>query len=77
VTERQRIRCKQLPDGLKRTRKYWKLEVEALDHTAWRTLFGRGCAPVIRKTVRWKNAGLSLCCFLPSFLRRAEGIADR
>jgi hypothetical protein len=35
-------RCKQLLDGLKETRGYWKLKEEALDRTLWRTPFGRG-----------------------------------
>jgi hypothetical protein len=29
-------------------RGYWKLKEEALDHTLWRTRFGRGCEPVVR-----------------------------
>jgi hypothetical protein len=32
---------KQLLDDLKEKRGYWKLKEEALDHTLWRTLFGR------------------------------------
>ena len=35
-------------DELKQTRGYWKLKVEALDHTLWRTGFGTGCGPVVR-----------------------------
>jgi hypothetical protein len=34
--------CKQLLDDLKEKRKYWRLKEEALDHTLWRTRFGRG-----------------------------------
>jgi len=33
VTGRQGKRCKQLVDGLKETRGYWKLKEEALDRT--------------------------------------------
>ena len=32
---------------LKETRGYCKLTEEALDHTVWRTGFGRGYGPVI------------------------------
>jgi len=27
---------------------HWKVKEEALDHTPWRTSFGRGYGPVIR-----------------------------
>jgi hypothetical protein len=37
VTGRQVIRHIQLLDGLKETRKYWKLKELTLDHTGWRT----------------------------------------
>jgi hypothetical protein len=43
-------RCKQLLDGLKEKRRYWKLKQEALQRTMWRTRFGRGCGPVVRQT---------------------------
>jgi hypothetical protein len=43
-------RCKQLLDDLKEKRRYWKLKEEALDHTLWRTHFGRGYRPVVRQT---------------------------
>jgi hypothetical protein len=33
---------KQLLDGPKEKRRYWKLKEEALDRTLWRTRFGRG-----------------------------------
>jgi hypothetical protein len=29
---------------------YWKLKEVTLDHTLWRTHFGRGYGPVIRQT---------------------------
>jgi hypothetical protein len=41
VTGRQGRRCKQLLDDLKENRGYWKLKAEAVDHTVWRTRFGR------------------------------------
>jgi hypothetical protein len=37
-------------DDLKEKRRYWKLKVEALDRTQWRTRFGRGYGPVVRQT---------------------------
>jgi hypothetical protein len=43
-------RRKQLLDGLKEKRRYWKLKEEALDRTLWRTGFGRGYGPVVRQT---------------------------
>jgi hypothetical protein len=43
-------RRKQLLDDLKEKRRYWKLKAEALDHTLWRTGFGRGYGPVVRQT---------------------------
>jgi hypothetical protein len=42
--------CKQLLDDIKEKRRYWKLKEEALDRTQWRTRFGRGYGPVVRKT---------------------------
>jgi len=52
VTGRRGIR-KQLPDGLKRTRKYWKLEQEALDHAMENSLWKR--LWTCHKTDRWMN----------------------
>jgi hypothetical protein len=43
-------RRKQLLDDLNEKRRYWKLKEEALDHTLWRTRFGRGYGPVTRQT---------------------------
>jgi hypothetical protein len=43
-------RRKQLLDGLKEKRRYWKFKEEVLDHTLWRTRFGRGYGPVVRQT---------------------------
>jgi hypothetical protein len=39
---------KWLLDDLTETRRYWKLNEEALDHTLWKTHFGRGYRPVIK-----------------------------
>jgi hypothetical protein len=50
MTGRRGRRCKQLLDDLKEKRRYWKLKEEALDHTLWRTRFGRGYGPVVRQT---------------------------
>jgi hypothetical protein len=43
-------RRKQLLDGFKKKRMYWKLKDEALDRTIWRTRFGRGYGLVVRQT---------------------------
>ena len=56
-------KCKQLLDDLKETRGYCKLKQETLDRTLWRTGFGRGYGPVVRRStelinltsVKWKN----------------------
>jgi hypothetical protein len=62
VTIRRGKTREQLLDNLKETRGYWKLREEALDHTIWRTPFGRGCGPVVRiemgYEVRKKAAGM-------------------
>jgi hypothetical protein len=50
MTGRRGRRCKQVLDDLKEKRRYWKLKVEALDRTLWRTRFGRGYGPVVRQT---------------------------
>jgi hypothetical protein len=50
MTGRQGRRRKQLLDGLKEKRIYWKLKEEALDPTLWRTRYGRDYGPVIRQT---------------------------
>jgi hypothetical protein len=36
------MKIKQLLDDRKEGRGYWQLKEEALDHTLWRTYFGRG-----------------------------------
>ena len=42
VTGRRGRRLRQLRMNLREVRRYWKLKEEALDHTVWRTRFGRG-----------------------------------
>jgi len=41
---------KQLLDDPEETRRSWKVKQEAVDHTVWRTGFGRGYGPVARQT---------------------------
>jgi hypothetical protein len=50
VMGRRGRRRKELLYDLKENTGYWKLEVEALDHTVWTTGCGSGCGPVIRQT---------------------------
>jgi len=50
VTVRRGRRNKQLLDGLKATRRYWKLKEGALDRTFWTTSFGRGYGIVVIET---------------------------
>jgi hypothetical protein len=50
VRGRRRRKRKQLLDNIKENRGYCKLKEEALDHTVWRTGFGRGYGPVLRHT---------------------------
>jgi hypothetical protein len=42
-------RCRQVRDDFKETRGYWNLKEGAPDSTLWRTRFGRGYGPVVRK----------------------------
>ena len=51
VTGRQGRKRKQLPDYIKKTRRYWKLKEKTLDQTEWRTRFGRGYDSILRETV--------------------------
>jgi len=46
---RQKKRCNQLLEDPKRMKGYWILRGETLDHTLWRTRFGRGCGSIIRQ----------------------------
>jgi ribosomal protein L35 len=55
VMVRRGRRCKQLLDGLKAKRGYWKVKEEALDRTLRRTGFGKGCEPVTMQTTEWMN----------------------
>jgi hypothetical protein len=50
VTGRRGRRHRQLLDDFKKMRGHYKLKEEALDHTLWRTGFGRGCGTVVRQT---------------------------
>jgi hypothetical protein len=50
VTGRRGRRRKQLLVDVKEKRGHWKMKEEALDHTVWRTGFGRGCGPFVRQT---------------------------
>jgi hypothetical protein len=40
-------RHKQLMDDFRKMRRYWKLKEEALDHTLWRSRFGREYVVVV------------------------------
>ena len=42
---------KQLLDGLKKGRIFWKLKEEAQDFSLWRTRFSRFCGPAVRQTI--------------------------
>jgi hypothetical protein len=59
VTGRRGRRCKRLLDDLKVKSGYWKLKQKALVRTLWKTPFGRGYGPVISKTTKWMNEGMS------------------
>jgi hypothetical protein len=50
MTGRRGRRRKQLLDDLKEKKRYCKLKEKALDHTMWRTGFGRSYGPVVRQT---------------------------
>jgi hypothetical protein len=50
MTGRRGRRRKQLLDGRKEKRRYWKLKKEVLYRTLWRNRFGRGYGPVVRQT---------------------------
>jgi hypothetical protein len=59
-------RRKQLQDDLKEMRRKRKLKEEALDHSLWRTRFGRGFRPVVRETTR---VVLCLCLSTHSYYK--------
>jgi lauroyl/myristoyl acyltransferase len=48
MMERRGRRCKQLFNGLKKTRACWILKDEELDGALWRTGLGIGYGPVLR-----------------------------
>jgi hypothetical protein len=50
VTGRRGRRREQLLNDLKEMTGYWKYKEEALDRTLWRTRFGRGYGPIVRRT---------------------------
>jgi hypothetical protein len=52
VTGRRGRRRRKLLDDLKERRGYSHLKEEALDHTMWRAVFGRGFGPVVRQTTK-------------------------
>ena len=49
-------RFKQLRDGLKEMRGYWKLKDKVLVRTLWRTRFGRSCEPIVRQAAECSMA---------------------
>jgi len=53
VTGRRGRRRQQLLYDLKEKKGCWKLKEEALDHTLWRSRFGRSYGPVVRQTTEW------------------------
>jgi hypothetical protein len=66
VTERRRMRSKQLLDDLNTKRVYCKLKEEALDRSLWRTHFRRGCGPVVKHNSMNEYSLLSMLTFLTS-----------
>jgi hypothetical protein len=56
MTGRRGRRRKQLMDDLKEKRRNWKLKEEAIDLTLWRTRFGRGYGPAVRRTTELINS---------------------
>jgi len=53
VTGRYGRRCQQPMDDLNEKRGCWKLKQEALDSILWRTCFGKGYGPVVKRTTEW------------------------
>ena len=49
--EGRRRRSKQLFNGVKEIRGYWKLKGEELDGVLWRSRFVRDCEPLVRQAV--------------------------
>jgi len=52
MTGRRGKRHRKLLDDLMERRGYSHLKEEALDHTMWRTPFGRGFGPVVRQITK-------------------------
>jgi hypothetical protein len=50
LPEGRERKCKQSLDDIEETRGYEKFKEEEIDHTVWRTHFGRGYGPVGRQT---------------------------
>jgi hypothetical protein len=55
VKEGRGRRRRKLLDDLKEKRGSYELKEEALDHTLWRTRFGRCCEHVVRETRKLIN----------------------
>jgi hypothetical protein len=71
VKGRRGRRPKQLLDDTKETRKYWQLKREALGRILWRTGFGRGCGPVVRK-IDDDHYFLNNCCYNQALMINVE-----
>ena len=56
VTGRRGRRLKQLRDGLKEMRGYWKMKHKVLVCSLWRTRFGRSYEPIVRQTAECSMA---------------------
>jgi hypothetical protein len=48
-------RRRKLLNDIKERKWYSHMKEEAVDHTIWRTRFGRGFGPVVRQTTKWMN----------------------
>lgn len=59
MTGRRKRKRKQLLNGLKKRRSYWKLKEEALSCTVWRTRFRRSYGAVV-KTEKGMNKRINL-----------------
>jgi hypothetical protein len=56
VTGHRGRRRKQLRDGLKEMRGYWKLKEKVLVRSLWRTRFGGSYEPIVRQTTECNMA---------------------
>jgi hypothetical protein len=50
VKRRRDRRRQQILNDYKKKRRYWEQKQEALDHTLWKTSFGRGYGNVVEQT---------------------------